>query len=131
MLAWRSEKAKTDYAGRQTDEGDAHGEADHAEHVGDLEIVGGPEHGDGEGGLVAEDSVENHADHHEEKNVIARLRGERNRAHGAQQNQGEDAHAEHDRPEQSALAQAELEGLPMEVCKQLVVGDLVGGTDTN
>ena len=131
MLAWRSERAKTDYAGRQTDEGDAHGEADHAEHVGDLEIVGGPEHGDGEGGLVAEDSVENHADHHEEKNVIAGLRGERNRAHCAQQNQGEDAHAEHDRPEKSALAPAELEGLPLEVRKQLVEGDLVGSTDTN
>lgn len=131
MLAWRSKRAKKIYAGGETDEGDAHGEANHAEHVGDLEIVGGPEHGDGEAGLVVEDSVEDHADHHEEQNVIACLRGERNRAHGAQQNQRVDAHAEGDRPEEDVLAPFEVEDFPMEVRQQLVEGNLVRGTDTD
>ena len=78
-----------------------------------------------------QDSVENHAAHHEEENEIAGLRGKRDRAHGAQQDQRVDAHAEEDRPEEDLLAPAESEELPVQIREHLIEGDLVSGADSD
>lgn len=86
MLAWTSVERNAMNARGQTDECDAHREANHTEHVGDLQIVVRPEHRHSEARLVVQDSVENHADHHENQNEIAGLRSKRNRAHGAKKN---------------------------------------------
>lgn len=119
------------YARGQTDEGDSHREADHTEHVRDLDIVARPQHRNSKTRLVSQDSVENHDDHYAHQNIISCLRSERDRSHRAEKNERVDEHTENQCPEKRAFTVGEVHKIPGKSRQHLVESNLIGCTNTD